>query len=362
MADKTISAELLIKARDATGNTLAAIANKFKALDKTTQQSLGWGDKFQKELDRLKLAPRYIDRTVQAWARLQREWEGKGPPTAEWTARQERWKDATLSQLRQVEAAYERSARRNSQRGSMFGGIPGLIGGYGGYRAGRTAAEKVGEAQRERAVEWQGGLTADETAQATQAARDISGKYPSVGPVAVMQHIRLLRARFGSFEHAMENVEELVKAQVVLQTLSGGENAGADLEHLVLGAEGLGAGADPSKFKRIISGFIKGKSLFPDVTGEDVQTYLQRSKASKYGIGTDYLNNTAYTMIQHEGATQFGTEQASAFSALIGQRQTKAAKAVMRSFNLLDEKTGKVVDEFRISPRSTQVDARASAT
>ena len=349
MAEKTLTAELLIKARDATGNTLATLANKFRQFDKTAKQSLGaltgWGDKFQKELERLKVAPRYIDRTAQAWARLQREWEGKGPPTTEWTAKQERWKDATLAQLRQVEAAYERTAQRNRRRGSLFAGLPGVISAYGGYRAGRTAAEKVGEQQREGAREWLGGMSAEETAQATQAARGISAKYPSVGPVSVMEHIRLLRARFGSFEHAIENVEELVKAQVVLQTLSGGENSGADLEHLVLGIEGLGAGADPSKFKTFLGGFIRAKSLFPDITGEDVQTYLQRSKASKYGIGADYLNNVAFTMIQHEGATQFGTEQASAFSALVGQRQTKKAQAVMRRFGLLDEETGNIVDE-----------------
>ena len=41
--------------------------------------------------------------------------------------------------------------------------------------------------------------------------------------------------------------------------------------------------------------------------------------------------------MQHEGASNFGVMQGSAFSALIGGRQTKAAKAMMRSCGLLDK-------------------------
>ena len=349
MADKALTAELLIKARDATGNALGAVANKFKLFGKTTQQSLGaltgWGNKFQKEIERLKLAPRYIDRTAQAWARLQKEWVGKGPPTTEWLAKQEAWKDGTLSQLRQVSAAYERAAQRNRRIGSLFGGVPGMVGAYGGYRVGRSVAERIGEQQREGAREWLGGMSPAETAQATAAARAISAKYPSVGPVAVMEHIRLLRARFGDFGEAMKNVEQLVKAQVVLQTLTGGENSSGDLEQLVLGLESLGAGADPAKFRTYLDAFVKAKSLYPDITGEAFTTYLKRSKASKYGLGPAFLANVSPTIIQHEGATQFGTEQASAFSALVGQRQTKKAQAVMGHFGLLNPKTGSIVDE-----------------
>jgi hypothetical protein len=355
---QVLSAELQIRATNATGPAFAAAEKSFASLSKSAKQSqgalMGWGEKFQKEIERLNVAPREIDRVTQAWARLQRQTQGQGLRVSEWIAGQERWKNATLAQLKQVEAAEQRAIERRRKYGGLLGAVPAAIGAYGGYRALRAGAHKVAEGERERAREWLGNMSPDETAQATGAAREISSRYPSVGPVAVMEHIRQLRARFGSFEHAMGNVEELVKAQVVLQTLSAGESSGEDLEHLVLGIEGLGAGADPRKFKGLLSAFVRAKSLFPDISGEAVQTYLQRSKASKYGLGEDYLNNVAFTMIQHEGPTQFGTEQASAFSALVGQRQTEKAKAVMRQYGLLDEKTDGIVDEkgFVDNPRA----------
>jgi hypothetical protein len=355
---QVLSAELQIRATNATGPAFAAAEKSLASLSKSAKTStgaiVGWGEKFSAELAKLKVAPGEIDRVTQAWARMQRQQQGQGMRASEWIAAQERWKNATLSQLRQVEAAQQRAAERSKKYGGLIGAVPGMIGAYGGYRALRAGAHKVAEQDRERAREWLGNMSPEETAQATGAAREISSRYPSVGPVAVMEHIRALRARFGSFEHAMGNVEELVKAQVVLQTLSGGESSGEDLEHLVLGIEGLGAGSDPTKFKGLLSAFVKAKSLFPDISGEDVQGYLQTSKASKYGLGADYLNNVAFTMMQHEGPQKFGTEQASAFSALVGQRQTKKAQAELKKFDLLDEKTGAIVDEtgFVKNPRA----------
>lgn len=57
-------------------------------------------------------------------------------------------------------------------------------------------------------------------------------------------------------------------------------------------------------------------------------------------------------MAQHEGASNFGVMQASAFSALIGARQSAKSKAVMRRYGLLD-KNDNLVDAkgFEANPR-----------
>ena len=98
----------------------------------------------------------------------------------------------------------------------------------------------------------------------------------------------------------------------------------------------------------MLNAFVKGASLFGNtITGEDIRTYFTRAKASKYGLSEAYLAGVVPTMIQHETAAQFGTSQASAFSALIGGRQTKAAQAVMRRYGLLDKK-GRVIAESEL--------------
>jgi hypothetical protein len=181
-----------------------------------------------------------------------------------------------------------------------------------------------------------GGLSDDEKTEAIAKAGEISSKYPSIGRTEVLEHIRQLRSRLGDFHHAIENVETLTKAQVMLGTIGHGENASEDLEKLVLGLESQGIGAQPEKFKTYLNAFTRAKSLFPDLRGEDFRQYMQRANASKYGLSEEYLTSVVPTMMQHEGASNFGVMQASAFSALVGGRQKKDAKAMMRSYGLLD--------------------------
>jgi hypothetical protein len=180
-----------------------------------------------------------------------------------------------------------------------------------------------------------------ERAEAMAKADEISTKYPSIGRTTALEHIRQLRSRLGDFHHAIDNAETISKAQVVLGTLGhGGEDGAQDLEKLVLGLESQGLGNNPGKFKQYMNAFVRAKSLFPDLRGEDFRQYMKNANSSKYGLSDDYLQNVVPTMMQHEGSNNFGTMQASAFSALIGSRQSKAAKANMASYGLTEDKEG----------------------
>jgi hypothetical protein len=232
----------------------------------------------------------------------------------------------------------------------LAGGI-----GSGAYMAARgvaAGAKQIGDRGRELARYSLAGMSQDEKDIAGAKADEISGKYPAVSRTEVLGHIRQLRARLGSFDHAIDNAETLSKAQVVLGTLGqGGEAGGHDLEQLVLGLESQGLGNDPEKFKSYLNAFVKAKSLFPDLKGEDFRQYMKNANASKYGLSDDYLQNVVPTMMQHEGANNFGTMQASAFSALVGGRQTKAAKAVMAGYGLMgNDGKIKAMDKFVSNP------------
>lgn len=341
MVERILTSELVIKARDLTKAALDTVAKRFGALDKNLERlgrTARWGSAFQKELEKLNPAAKDFDRIAAAWDKLQRKLEHGSFRGAAWTAETERWKDRTLSQLRAVEAGYVRLGRTRAR-------VPGIVGGaYAARRVVAPAVEKAGEYERERAREYLAGLTPQQEIAAAQRAREVSAKFPSIGQVGVMEHIRLLRGRLGDFGHAMDAVEDVARAQTVLRTLTGGEHAGTDLEQLVLGLESQGLGNDPAKFRRFLNAFLKAKSLFPDLRGGDFREYMTRAKSSKYGLDEDYLANVVPTMIQHEGPSQFGTSQATAFGALVGGRQTKAAKAAMAHYGLLD-RNGHIVNE-----------------
>jgi len=339
-----LRSDLIISAQDKTGGVIERIAGKFAGLvgsmskmDATMARfgrTMRWGGDFQKELDKLKLGGAELDRLAASWDRLQAKFRATPTSMNEMTAATERWKNSTLSGLRAVTSQTERLERIQRGMGRLVGGLGGA---YVGQRIARTGLEKIAEGQREGARQYAAGFKPEEIPLVAAKAREISAKYPSVGQVGVAEHIRLLVGRFGSLPHALDTVEDLVKAQVVLKTVTGGQESAHDLERLVLGEESLGLGADPAKFRRMLSAFVKAKSLFPDIKGEDFRVFMARANASKYALSEDFLANVAPTLIQHEGAAQFGTSMSSAFSALIGERQTKEAKATMRKYGLLDK-------------------------
>jgi hypothetical protein len=312
--------------------------------------NMGWGPKFQKDIEALQVSGRELAKIQNHWAGFNTAMARNGPVRAsQYFGAVDQWKNQTLGNLRQVRTGLDETEKHQNRFFKKAGNFALIAGGAGAgaYAAGRgihAVVKTSADRERELARYDLGGLSEGEKSEAMAKANEISGKYPSVGRTEVLGHIRQLRARLGDFHHAIDNVETLTKAQVMLSTLGQGENAPEDLEKLVLGLESQGIGSQPEKFKTYLNAFVKAKSLCPDLKGEDFQTYMRRANASKYALSEDYLTNVAPMMMQHEGAANFGTEQSSAFSALIGRRQTKTAKAAMRSYGLLDE-NGDLIDE-----------------
>ena len=394
---KILEAKAVISAEDRTGSTFDKIARKFEGVAKTAQTldkirplnrtfeglSKGsmlsdWGQKFQHDIDALKLSTKQLAGVQKDWDRFGTAMKGAGPIKADHYLRAiGDWKSTTLSNLREVKAGLDDSEKHHrrffksagalgtgagrfaSGAGSFALGAAGIGGGaYLATKAIHAGGKQVADRGREMARYSLGGMNDTEKEEASAKAGEISAKYPSISRTEVLGHIRQLRGRLGDFHHAMDNVETISKAQVVLGTLgNGGEHASEDLEKLVLGLESQGLGNNPAKFKQYTNAFVRAKSLFPDLRGADFQQFMQRANASKYGLSDDYLQNVVPTMMQHEGASNFGTMQASAFSALIGKRQTNAAKLNMRGYGLLDEKDNlKNEKAFIANPRQWSED------
>jgi hypothetical protein len=373
---KIIEAKAVISAEDKTGAVFDNIAKKISGMTKVANTfagikapqgglmglgAAGWGAKFQKDIEALRISSRELAGIQKNWQNFNSAMGRNGPVrAANYFRAMDDWKNTTLSNLREVRLGMTETEKVHKRfygglkRAGEFALLAGGIG-SGAYMAARgvaAGAKQIGDRGRELARYSLAGMSQDEKDIAGAKADEISGKYPAVSRTEVLGHIRQLRARLGSFDHAIDNAETLSKAQVVLGTLGqGGEAGGHDLEQLVLGLESQGVGNNPEKFKAYMNAFVKAKSLFPDLKGEDFRQYMQRANASKYGLSDDYLQNVVPTMMQHEGASNFGNMQASAFSALVGGRQTKAAKAVMAGYGLMGE-DGKIkaMDKFVSNP------------
>jgi len=355
---RIITAKAVIEASDQTGNVFDRIAQKIKGVEKAAKSfgnlpplfknQLGRGSTFgfEKEINRLASSAKEFEairRSIErSYANFGSALYKNGPMKAATALGAiKMWEQGTLNSLRKVQSGYDGMERVHQRffRGAGRFALMATAGGGAAYETGRgirAGVKSAAERSREMARYGLGGLSEEEKALANAKADEIAERNPTVSRTDILGHIRQLRARLGSFEHAMDNVETLTRAQTVLGTLGkGGEHGAQDLEQLVLGLESQGIGSNPEKFKGYLNAFVKAKSLFPDLTGENFRTYMQRANASKYGLSEDYLSSVVPTMMQHGGAPNFGVEQASAFSALIGGRQTKEAKAAMRAAGLL---------------------------
>jgi hypothetical protein len=302
-----------------------------------------WSRGFARQIDRLNLKAKDLDRIKQSWRDLIATLNTGGRTNlAAAASAMETWERRTLASLRRVSREQEQMSR--AARAFRHVMAP-YVTAYAVDRYGRTALEKMAELPREQARQWLAGMTPQETARAAALSRNLSQQFPSVGQVDIMERLRTAVGTFGDFHHAEEALPSIVRSLVVLSSLRGLDRAAVDLDNVIKGLEGAGKAIDPKQFQTILNAFVKGASLFGNtITGEDIRTYFTRAKASKYGLSEEYLSGVVPTMIQHETAAQFGTSQASAFSALIGGRQTKAAQAVMRRYGLLG-RNGRVIAE-----------------
>lgn len=316
--------------------------------------NINWSEKFSGEINKLALSADKLGNVKREWKDLVATISRKDLVAS--MPKLDAWERSTIASLRKVESEAKKNKVTGGAGESGAGGMSlmalgrralgPLALGYTAYRGAKEGVEAVAEYQREKVRESLSGMTPGEIAESAGQAGALSSKYKSVGQREIMEHMRKLRGTLGDFHHAQEMIESVVQAQTVLSSGPGGKDGAIrDLDQITKGLEGAGFANDPAKFGRMLNAFVKGKNLFGEtLTGEDFRTYIQRAKSSKYGLSEDYLAGVVPTMIQHEGANQFGTAQATAFNALIGGRQTKASKAKLKAFGLLDDK-GDVIDK-----------------
>jgi hypothetical protein len=333
-------AKLVLEAVDNASSVVNSSAKSWKNYQTLTERvGLGLGKLdavFAKDVEKLKLSEKQIDQVARSWDRLVASLRAGGQPRfGTWLQAQDQWKTKTLADLQQVSAAYERHAK---QRHSL--GLGPLVGGYVGYKIAEgigRGAEKVAEDSRERAAEYFGGLSPEMTRRAADRAREVHGKFPSVGTVETMGNISRLYSRFGDFDEALNAAEPYARAQVVLQTVTGGKESNEELGKVVLGLEGLGLGKDPRKFNQYLDAYVRAKSVNRDFSGEEYLTALQTAKVSKYGLSDDFIQNVLPTMVTHVGGSRFGTQMSTAFNAIEGLHMTPGAADRMFDYDLVDK-------------------------
>lgn len=353
---KTIEARAVISAADRTGAAFQNVANKIKgvaqsakALEKV-RPMFGWGETFQREMDRLKLAPREIDAVRRSWENMQRSMTRSS--ASGYFGGIERWKNHTLSSLRAVRAEQDAVAR--SHRGMLRSGARFAIGalgiGGGAYmvnRAARAGGRAAADLAREDARDYLAGLTPGQTEAIKTRALDLSARYPSVDASGMHRQLREAASSMRSVDKAIELGDTIGSGLVVLQSLKGKDQALEEAQRFFKALDVLGRNLEAGQVRNMWNAYVKALGVEgSDLNMADVFQLAKRARLAGGGLSDEFLMTIAPGIIQDMGASEVGAALASSIGQLVGGKAPKKAMTLQRQYGLRD-KQGRFIDQAK---------------
>lgn len=330
--------------RDATAAAKAA-ARELGAVD--------FSSRFVKDLQKLKATPAEINKIATAWHNLNRETTAAGMRRGAFEQLKLRrdFENAHLREIVAIRAAREEHERyRNSvsrvagRTIRMAAGAAGLYGGaHAVERAGRATAVAGAESRRETVREKLAGMTPEEVARVNATAVDLAGKFPSVGMVDIRALARGARNLTGDTAKGLALLPDIVKAQVAIQTATGGSGDG-ELDQILKSADIAGLQDDPKRFRAFLDNFAKAVQVEGrQLNAGEYLSFFKRAKMAGAGFGDDFIAAAAPSLMQELGGATAGTALATYYQQMAGGRIKKEQLQNQKNAGLRDEK-GVLVD------------------
>ncbi len=322
----------------ASTRSLARIGAESTKLSKSLGGFTHWGDRFQRELDKLKVAPREFARIEKSWNSMHRALSTAPRNAAFQLGAIKAWESDVLKSLRRV----DREQKRVSGRLGSALGIAG--GGYMAQRAGRASIQTGAESKREDSRDYLAGLSQSETDRLRKASLALSARFPAVDATTLHERLRDTAMMLRDVGKAIDFGDTLAQGQVVLESLKGRDAAVEEGRKFFKGLDTIGVN-DPTRMRALYNGWIKAVGV--EGADLDMGGFLQmvrQSRSAGATLSDRFLTLIGPQLAQDMGDAQTGTALASSLSQIVGGRATKQSKALQAKYGLRDAK-GKFVDE-----------------
>jgi len=212
-----------------------------------------------------------------------------------------------------------------------------LLGGYSGYQLGKAAIHQASNYMGATTNMRMAGFTPDQIAEAQDKALEISTKYPNVSQLSVMNNLISQRAITGSFDEAMNIVEESTKLRSIMNTKDPTTDADHMFELLNKGIEILNKAKNPVTHQKAITAIAKTLNTFNKTLPLDAWYQMaQRSGLAGQKLDNDFLFNVMPTIASEMGGDQAGTALATTYQAIVGGRMSHNSVEAMDKLHLLD--------------------------
>lgn len=317
-------------------------ANKVRAaldnVDRAVKRMSGaagvgsWGIGFQRQLDKLKLAPKEIQAVERSWINLHDSIKNRGLDKAMRGNAISHWKTQTVSQLAQARGDWDRhfasierktkahGARMQGLMKPLFVSMGFYTAAYGGGLMVRGGVKASADRRREYFRQQMAGISEEDQEKIFQGAEQLSQKYPSADITAVMEAARNAYTYMGNMEESAQIMEAMVQGFVVLQSARGPEVAWSQFNKMLRGFDVLGVneigelGIDQTK--KLIEAIVKAAQVDPEFDPEGYLNFSRRAKTAGPAFSQDFLARAPVYM-QDLGSDVTGNALSMAFKAYL---------------------------------------------
>jgi hypothetical protein len=248
-------------------------------------------------------------------------------------------------------AADQLAGKLNLVKLAAWGAVGVLAGGAAITGLGKLAekgAELVHQQALFKSALLDSGKTAKQIASdvndATQTAWKATQQVPGTTWAGNLQSIRELRTVFGNTQTAEQQLPNLLKASMILQSLLPGAGAGDQVFDLAKALEIKGKSMDPQQFNAMLGEFIQAEiASGGKVTGTDFLSAFKFGRTATQSWSDEFVGQILPTLIQEmkgggmmSGATGPGNALQSAFQAVVGGAMSNKAADEFSHLGLLD--------------------------
>ena len=294
MSDKILTAEAVIKAKDATGGTFTAIAGKIAGLAR---------------------AANALNRDVE-------------------------------KQIATANRAASQASRMTRATSAIGGGLrtaAGAAAAYEGSNLARQLVERTAKATADRQHEITrqvaSGMTPGEIDDAGKLAADLSAKYKPLSETSLLHTTRNIRAVVGTFEEAAKIADPLAKLRVVAEGAhpDKAEELESDFDALTKGMEIKGVTQNLPKFVHYMDGMAKALNVFGDtLRPTDYYEMFKYGRAATTALSDDFMLKTAPTLAQELGGSSTGKALSSFYTQFVGGKMSNLALKQLLQYGMVD--------------------------
>lgn len=335
----------IIMKQEGAAETKTAITNAVRGIESATGRLAHgtWGDKFDAQLDRLKVSPTERAAILASYDRLNTALNGKMTGQAK-----AGWRNGVVAQLAAMRDGMETTEKRAvtmmGRLAATFSSVGRYaLGGalvYGGYSVVRGGVNAAAEQQRVEAKGHFAGLSPEEQGQLKTASEELSAKY-GLATSVMLEGLQEAALAMPTTADAIKSGDTIARLMTSLEAIYGSDGALSGTYSVLKAIDNIGQNQTPEAVLEAANAFMQAQQVLgADFSPDAFRQMLQYARTAGKALDTDFLYRWLPGLASETAGADAGTKLRANFDQLVVGRASDKAKAVQKKYGILGEDGG----------------------